>query len=366
MNIKIKKVLLPLSWLYGMGVWFRNKLFDWGILPGEEFSVPIISIGNISVGGTGKTPHTEYLIRLLSSRFRIAVLSRGYKRKTSGFILADDKADASTIGDEPYQMYRKFPEALIAVDGNRRRGITNLLALPKDKRPDIILLDDAFQHRYVKPSLSILLTDSNRLMYEDELLPAGRLREPAKNKSRAEMIIVTKCPEDIKPIDYRIIGKNLNLYPYQSLFFTSFKYGNLIPVFPEGQQTPRDLKTIKLQKGKILLVTGIAAPQGLITELNKYSNYVDVLNYSDHHVFSDVDLAEIKQKYDLISGENKIIITTEKDAVRLMDHPNLNDNIKKALYYLPVEIVFNQEQEYMFKQKIDNHVRTIKTNGVMA
>ncbi len=365
-NIKINKALLPLSWLYGVGVWFRNKLFDWGILPGEEFSVPVISVGNISVGGTGKTPHTEYLIRILSPKFKIAVLSRGYKRKTSGFILANEDSDSSIIGDEPYQMYRKFPQIRVAVDENRRRGIDKLLSLLKDEKPDIILLDDAFQHRYVKPSLSILLTDSNRLIYEDELLPAGRLREPAMNKSRAEIIIVTKCPEDMKPIDYRVIGKNLDMYPYQSLFFTSFKYGNLLPVFQTKQQITKTLEDIKLQSTKVLLLAGIAYPQGLINELSKYSKHVDTLIFPDHHAFSGEDMAEIKQRYDIIPGENKIIITTEKDAVRLMDYPNLNENIKRALYYLPIEVTFNLDQENMFKQKINNHVRNIKTNGRLA
>ncbi|GHT71134.1 tetraacyldisaccharide 4'-kinase [Bacteroidia bacterium] len=367
-DIKINKVLLPLSWLYGLGVWFRNKLFDCGLFSGEEFSVPVISVGNIAVGGTGKTPHTEYLIRLLSPKIKIAVLSRGYRRKTSGFVLADENSDSSTIGDEPFQIYRKFPEILVAVDANRRRGITNLLALPQDKRPDVILLDDAFQHRYVKPSLSILLIDSNRLLYEDKLLPAGRLREPAKNKSRAEIIIVTKCPEEFKPIDYRVIGKNLDLYPYQSLFFTSFRYGGLTPVFSYGRvnNNPKSLDDIKLRTISVLLLAGIASPQGLIKELNKYSKHVDTLIYPDHHAFSNGDLTEIKQKFDALSGENKIIITTEKDAVRLMDCPNISESVKKALYYLPVEVIFKQEQEYMFKQKIENHVGNIKTNGIMA
>ena len=364
-NVKINKTLLPLSWLYGLGVWFRNKLFDWGILPSEEFSVPIISVGNISVGGTGKTPHTEYLIRMLSPKFKIAVLSRGYKRKTSGFILADEKSDSSIIGDEPFQMYRKFPEIKVAVDANRRRGISKLLTLPEKDRPDIILLDDAFQHRYVKPSLSILLTDINRLMYEDKLLPAGRLREPVKNKSRAEIIIVTKCPEDIKPIDYRVIGKDMHIYVCQTLFFTSFKYGKLVPVFSE-KQLVKTLEDIKLCDFEILLIAGVASPQGLIKEMHKYAKTVESLIFSDHHAFTGEDIAEIKQRYDKILGKNKIIITTEKDAVRLMDYPNLDENIKNALYYLPIEVIFNQGQEGMFKQKIENHVRNIKTNGRLA
>ena len=364
-NIKINKALLPLSWLYGLVVWFRNKLFDWGILSSEEFSVPVISVGNISVGGTGKTPHTEYLIRMLSPKFKIAVLSRGYKRKTSGFILADEKSDSSTIGDEPYQMYRKFPEILVAVDGNRRRGISKLLALPEKEKPNVILLDDAFQHRYVTPSLSILLTDINRLMYKDKLLPAGRLRESVKNKSRAEIIIVTKCPEDIKPIDYRIIGKNMQTFAYQSLFFTSFKYGELLPVFPENKSS-ETLEDIKLKNVKILLVAGIASPEGLIRKMKKYAKTVGYLIFPDHHTFTREDVAQIKRGYDRLLGDNKIIITTEKDAVRLMDYPNLDESIKQALYYLPIEVVFNQDQESMFKQKINNHVRNVKTNGKLV
>ena len=214
---KIKKLLLPLSALYGVVVWFRNKLFDWSILPSEEFSVPVICVGNITAGGTGKTPHVEYLIELLKKDYKVAVLSRGYKRKTSGFVLADTQSTVKTIGDEPLQIFKKFPDIIVAVDGNRRRGIKKLLNIPEEKRPEIILLDDAFQHRYVKPFLSILLIDSNRLIYEDTLLPAGRLRESRAGKDRANMVVVTKCSPELKPIDFRLISKHLDLYPYQDL-----------------------------------------------------------------------------------------------------------------------------------------------------
>ncbi|MDR2806060.1 MAG: tetraacyldisaccharide 4'-kinase, partial [Dysgonamonadaceae bacterium] len=194
--IRINKALLPLSWLYGMVVALRNYLFDRGIFRSEDFPVPVISIGNLSAGGTGKTPHTEYLIRKLSKNHKVAVLSRGYKRKTRGFVLADDNASARTLGDEPFQMFRKFPEIPVAVDANRRRGIRHLLNLPEAIKPEVIMLDDAFQHRYVKPSLSLLLADSRRPFSDDYLLPAGRLREPAKNYRRADFIIYTKCSEN--------------------------------------------------------------------------------------------------------------------------------------------------------------------------
>ncbi|MCL2649801.1 MAG: tetraacyldisaccharide 4'-kinase [Candidatus Azobacteroides sp.] len=388
---KVKKGLLPLSMLYGGVVWIRNKLFDWKILPSEEFPVPVICVGNITVGGTGKTPHVEYLIQLLEQKYKIAVLSRGYKRKTSGFILADEKATDQTIGDEPLQILKKFPETIVAVDGNRKRGIKNLLNLP-DKKPDIILLDDAFQHRYVKPSCSILLTDSHRLIYEDALLPAGRLRESCAGKNRANMVIVTKCPPDLKPIDYRVISKHLNLFPYQDLFFTSFKYGNLTPCFETGQSNMKSLADIKTNKCSVLLVAGIANPQGLISELKMYTPHLETIIFPDHHTFSKNDIEKIESKFEQMhhtprppkggvesselvhSADPKsplgdigvIIITTEKDYIRLSGCEYITQNVKKALYYLPVKVVFPKNKENLFTQKIYDHVRKFKRNSEMA
>lgn len=366
-EIKINKALLPLSWLYGLGVDLRNKLFDWKILPTEEFSVPVISIGNITVGGTGKTPHTEYLIRLLNSKFKVAVLSRGYKRKTKGFILADKKSSSSNIGDEPYQIFRKFPEIVVAVDSDRRRGIHKLLSLPEENRPEIILLDDAFQHRYVTPSLSILLTDSNRLFYDDKLLPAGRLREPAYNHNRADIVIVTKCPETLTGFDYSVIKKNLNLYPFQQLFFTSYAYGNLTPVFPElnnGRAITKE--NISNEKTSVLLVTGIASPGNLIALIQKTTPHLETLVFPDHHNFSKEDIAKIKTRFNKIPASDKIIITTEKDAVRLMDNPLLPDVLKEYIYYLPIQVTFNLDQEKIFIQKIENHVKDFTRNSIVA
>lgn len=218
-TIKFNKLLTPFSFLYGIGVRFRNQLFDWKILRTERYDLPIICVGNLTVGGTGKTPHTEYIIRLIKDRYRVAVLSRGYKRKTSGFLLADQRSTSKDIGDEPYQMKRKFPDILVAVDADRRRGIRNLLALPENKRPEVIVLDDAFQHRYVAPTLNILLTDCHRLYTQDKLLPAGRLREPVDGARRADVIIVTKCESYIQPIDFRIIEEDIHLSAYQELYF---------------------------------------------------------------------------------------------------------------------------------------------------
>jgi len=368
---KINKLLLPFSVLYGWVVWFRNKFFDWKILPAEEFPIPVICVGNITVGGTGKTPHVEYLLRLLVGRCKVAVLSRGYKRKTSGFVLADEKATGKTIGDEPFQIFRKFPQAIVAVDGNRRRGIKKLLSLPEEEKPQVILLDDAFQHRYVKPSYSILLVDSNRMTYEDTLLPAGRLRESWSEKDRANMIIITKCSPGLKPIDYRLISKHLKLYPYQSLFFTAFEYGELIPCFENEQRTRhsersketheqlKKLSEIKEANYAVLLVAGIANPEGLISELKTYTQELETLIFPDHHAFSKSDIQKIESEFEQLQGENKLIITTEKDFVRLIDC-DFSEDVKKAMFYLPVTVKFKNNEEILFTKKIYNHVKKFK------
>lgn len=359
MKSTINKYLLPFSALYGLVIWFRNKLFDWKILPSEEYPVPVICVGNITVGGTGKTPHVEYLLNLLTNQYKVAVLSRGYKRKTSGFILADEKATGRTIGDEPYQIFRKFPQAVVAVDVKRRKGIKKLLSLPDDKKPQIILLDDAFQYRYVKPSYSILLIDSNRLIYEDTLLPAGRLREPSSRKERANMVIITKCLPDLKPIDYRAISKHLNLYPYQNLFFTAFEYGKLIPCFETEQTERKKLSEIKKDNYAVLLVAGIANPQGIISELKSHTRQLETLIFPDHHAFSKSDIQKIEAKFAQLQGTNKMIITTEKDFMRLLNC-QLPEEIKKAMFYLPVTVVFKKDEENLFTKKIYDHVRSFK------
>jgi tetraacyldisaccharide 4'-kinase len=357
---KINKALLPFSWLYGIGVWVRNKLFDWKILPVETFDIPVISVGNLAVGGTGKTPHTEYLIRLLSRKYRVAVLSRGYKRKTRGFILAGKHADNRSIGDEPYQMYRKFPEIRVAVDSNRRRGIRNLLDFPKIQRPEVILLDDAFQHRYVKPSLSILLTDSRRPFYEDYLLPAGRLREPAENAKRADIIIFTKCNSQL-PITNPEINSQF------SILNSQFAYKGLLPVFPEKSSAQKEnMERLKKESYSFLLLAGLAQPGDLIQYLEKYTSGLQTMIYPDHHDFSRKDMLEITENFNKIQNKNKLIITSEKDAVRLMHNPHIREEIKGLIYYVPIEVVFEPEQEKLFIQKIENHVANFTRNRIMA
>lgn len=365
--VKINKLALPFSAIYGLGVGIRNTLFDWNILPSEEFSVPVISIGNITVGGTGKTPHTEFLISLLSTNKKVAVLSRGYKRKSSGFLLADKNSSSLSLGDEPYQIYLKFPTIIVAVDSNRRRGINNLLNLPQEQRPEIILLDDAFQHRYVTPSLSILLSDYNRPIYDDMLLPAGRLRESQKNKSRANIVIVTKCPQELKPIDYRIISKYMKLYPYQSLFFSSFEYGDLNAVFKETATQKLSLKEVESRETAILLVAGLAKPEGLIKKVGTFTKELDCILFADHHHFRKKDIKNIRNKFEQLKAPNKLIVMSEKDAARWMHmQDQLDEELKKVMYYLPIKVVFNMDQEKIFIEKIEEHVRNIKRNRSLA
>ena len=365
-NFKIYRWLYPVAWIYGLVVSFRNKLFDWGIFPSETFSVPVISIGNITVGGTGKTPHTEYIIDFLCKKYRVAVLSRGYKRKTKGFILADENSDSSQIGDEPLQIFRKFPTVSVAVDANRRRGIRNLLNLPENKKPEVILLDDAFQHRYVKPSLSILLTDINRPFYDDCLLPAGRLREKPFNHKRADFIVYTKCHESYSLTDYQFFREKINLQPHQQLFFSSYRYKNLKPVFPKTNNSKETtLEQLNSESCIFLLVAGLANPTGLIEYVNKYTSDLQTNIYPDHHEFTQNDIQTMADFIKLSDNKNKRIITSEKDAMRLINNPLVPNEIKAFIYYLPIEVVMLFD-ENLLKQNIENHVENFKRNSIMA
>lgn len=368
--IKIYWWLYPVAWIYGAVVVLRNKLFDWGMLRSKSYDVPVISVGNLTVGGTGKTPHTEYLIKLLCEKYQVAVLSRGYKRHSKGYVLAGADSTARTIGDEPYQMHTKFPTVTLAVDENRCHGIEQLLGL-KNPSVDVVLLDDAFQHRYVKPGLSILLTDYHRLFSDDALLPAGRLREPASGKNRAQIVIVTKCPQDLKPIDYNIITKRLNLYPYQQLFFSAFRYGKLERVFKEAEVSGEASEKVSgeasaftstlslnlLKETSVLLVTGIASPTPIIERLEGCAKEIDLLSFADHHDFTLRDVQLMKERFEKLQGEQRLIVTTEKDAVRLVEHPDLDAELKPFVYALPIEIEILQNQQDKFNQHITDYVR---------
>lgn len=349
--IKIDSKLKPLSWLYGFAVGIRNELFNLNILKSKEFDIPIIGVGNITVGGTGKTPCVEYLIRLLQDNCKLAVLSRGYKRKSKGFVLAknEDYGTSSTeIGDEPYQLKTKFPNVIVAVDEERVDGIEKLLSLPE--KPDLIILDDCYQHRYVKPGLNILLIDYNRMISDDYLLPAGRLREPAYNRDRADVIIVTKCPANMKPIEFRVLTKTVNAYPYQKLFFSTIAYGNLRKVFSDSPEIVLD----SLEETNVLLLTGIATPEQLHDSLTTYTKKLHPLAFPDHHEFTDEDVKKINSAFASIS-EPKLIVTTEKDETRLKSLFGLSDEVKEKMYVLPIMMEIINENKEKFQKVIADY-----------
>ena len=364
--ITIRKGLLPLSWIYGFVVGFRNTLFEMGVLKSRSFDVPVISVGNITVGGTGKTPHVEYLTRLLKDKAHTAILSRGYKRKSHGFILATSETPMRDIGDEPYQMKQKFPEVEVAVDKKRTRGIRKLTEENlTEEKIDVILLDDAFQHRYVKPGINILLVDYHRQIIYDELLPAGRMREPLKAKDRADIVIITKCPKNLKPMEYRVLTKQMKLYPYQQLYFTTLDYDALEPIFKEeNTESPGTIES--LGNRNILLLTGIASPEQLIHDLEPHTTQITPLTFSDHHNFKEKDIQRINEAFAALPSP-KLIITTEKDSVRLKNVEGLSEEVKAALYVLPLKIkfIFEEEKE-KFNNRIIGYVRKNSRNSILA
>lgn len=350
--IKINKLLLPLSACYGLGVGVRNWLFDIKVLKSRSFDIPIISLGNITVGGTGKTPHTEYLIRLLSQRYKVAVLSRGYKRQTKGFLLASTETKMQDIGDEPWQVKQKFPDVYVAVDENRPHGIETLLSDPRTKDIEVILLDDAYQHRYVKPGHSILLIDYHRMITDDALLPAGRLREPAKSARRAQTIVVTKCPQQMTPMDYRVVQQALNRRPYQKLYFSTFHYGDLEGLF-NGKTRP--LRGLEAEE-HVLLLTGIASPEQMMMDLRRYTRHITPLSFPDHHFFTEKDAERIDEALRQLSPP-RLIITTEKDATRLRQAVGLSERVKQCIYALPIEVEILRGEQAAFDQEIMAFVR---------
>lgn len=361
---KIRKILspilFPLSLLYGLIIYVRNRLYDYQILKSNHFNIPLISVGNITVGGTGKTPHIEYLVDLLKSEFKVATLSRGYKRKTKGFILATTESTDREIGDEPKQIKQKFPEIDVAVDANRTNGINQLTAHNKDL--DVILLDDAFQHRKVSANLSILLIDHSRPIDKDFILPYGNLREFASEKKRANIIIVTKSPKDLKPIDRRIIFNELNPYPFQHVFFTTFDYGKFQTMFNNS----KDIDSKSFEDFEILLVTGIANPRPLKEYIaENISKKIQVLEYSDHYDYKESDFKHIEQSFNSINSNEKIVITTEKDAMRLQKFSNIANNLKDAFFYIPIQVKFLNNRTDDFNQQIIEYVRKNKKHSFL-
>lgn len=314
----LRKIFFPLAFLYWLITFIRNWLYNMGVFKSYSFDVPIIAVGNLSVGGTGKTPQIEYLIRLLSEKYHVAVLSRGYKRLSKGFVLADDQATANSIGDEPFQFYSKFPTIQVAVDANRKKGIEKLLQL--QNKPKVILLDDAFQHRKVKAGFYILLTAYDDLFCDDFILPFGNLRESALGKKRADMIIITKCPQDLSELAQQNIKEKLQVK--QPVYFTTIQYDDCV----YGNENSIHVEALKSESK--LLIAGIAKPKLFFDFLKSETD--ETLVFSDHHHFSKQDCEQI-----LAKANGRKIITTEKDFVRLK---GLLPNAQ--LYYLPIKAVF--------------------------
>ena len=337
-----RKILFPFSILYGIITSIRNFLHDNKILKSYSFDVPVIAVGNLSVGGTGKTPQIEYLIRLLSDKYKVATLSRGYKRKSKGFVLADKTSNASTLGDEPFQYFQKFKYIQVAVDADRKNGINQLIS--SENKPEIILLDDAFQHRRVNAGLYILLTTFNDLYVDDYILPTGNLRESRSGARRANIIIVTKCPQNISAEAQNQIKSKFQLSENQKLFFSYIQYDDFI--YSENQKIDAGI-FIKENK---LIIAGIAKPEPFFEFLKKEND--EILQFPDHHQFSENDIELIKNK-----SENKLIITTEKDFVRLKGFID-----QEKLFYLPIKCKFIAEQEN-FDKTILNYVGTSTGNG---
>ena len=352
----LRILLIPLGFIYGLGVKLRHWLFDTGILKSKSFPVPTIGVGNLSLGGTGKTPVVEYLIRLLYKDHRVATLSRGYGRKSSGFVIGNQFSRYGDIGDEPMQYVRKFGNRIIvSVDESRRRGIRHLLE--NEQNLEVLLLDDVFQHRYVKPGLSILLTDYHKLYVNDYMLPAGTLRDTVSVARLADIIVVTKAPKVLSPIVRKDVEGQLHPLPHQSLYFSYLTYGDFIRVPGTDEVSmPSSINTI-------LLFTGIANSYPLQEHLRYLCNDLVVINFADHHVYTRKDVIRVSDAFENILSSKKIIVTTEKDAMRLQDSPFLHELGHLPVFYLPVMVEFQKEDKEKFDQQILNYVEENKRNN---
>lgn len=339
-------ILYPFSVIYSGAIWIRNKMFDKNILRSSSFNFPIICVGNLALGGTGKTPMVEYLLRILTSEYEVATLSRGYKRKTKGFAIANAQTTALDIGDEPMQIHLKFPIVTVAVAEERIVGIPQLL----HDRPqtNVIILDDAFQHREVRAGLNILLTDYNNLYTRDVLLPAGDLRDIKSSSNRADIIVVTKCKSHLDEIEKEAIKKEINPMPHQTVYFTKIEYSIPYHLFTRKEMM-LDMES------HVLLVCGIANPAPLKQMLTDFVATYEILNYRDHHIFNTDDLKEIKAHFEEMTGEKKLILTTEKDAVRLVKfEKELGDF---PIYVVPMAHKFLFEEQEKYDAQITDFVR---------
>ncbi len=356
-----KNVLLyPVSLVYGMVTGIRNFLYNSELLRSESFPVPVICIGNITIGGTGKTPHAEYLIDLLSREFKVAVLSRGYKRNTKDFRIVTSSSTVAESGDEPLQIAKKYPGVLVTVERNRVKGVRKIMELKPET--EVIILDDGFQHRRLTPGFSILLSDFNRPMPEDNLIPFGSLRESVSNIRRADVILITKTPPSISPIERRLIVTKTDKFPYQDLYFTAIKYEQPVPVFSDipGRF---DLEWNSFSDNGAVLVTGIANPDPLTEHLKRTFSTVVHITFPDHHDFTEEDIQKISNAWNELKTPVRYIITTEKDAMKLNVFSNIAGELKSAFYYIPIGIGFLNDDKEEFDKLVTEYVRRNKRNN---
>ncbi|MBL4670048.1 MAG: tetraacyldisaccharide 4'-kinase [Flavobacteriales bacterium] len=345
-----KILLLPFSLVYGSILYVRNKLYDWNILKTISYEFPVISIGNLALGGTGKTPHIEYLIRLLQKDYKIAILSRGYKRTTKGFLLADENSNVSNIGDEPLQYKLKFKKILVAVDEKRVHGINKIKK--NYSKTDVILLDDAYQHRSVNPNINILITEYNNLYINDTTIPAGRLREWGTGSKRADIIIVSKTKNNLTLNEKEKIISQINPLPHQKVYFSFIKYEKITSFTKKA----KDIEKILNLDYSVLLLTGIAKPTALFNTISNQYKHLEHIKFSDHHNFKNLDILKIKDAYKKLKGNNKIIISTEKDIMRLSLPKILNQLQDIPIFYIPIEICFHGNDQKDFDNQILKYV----------
>jgi tetraacyldisaccharide 4'-kinase len=350
----VRWLLFPFSLIYGLIVIIRNWCYDAGILKSRKFVLPVISVGNLDVGGAGKTPMTEYLINLLKDNHKLATLSRGYGRKTQGFLIAATNSTAEQVGDEPSQFKHKFPDVTVAVCEDRVRGIEQLAP-----QHDLVVLDDAYQHRAVKPGFSILLFDYGRINEPHLLLPTGNMREPFSGRWRADIIIVSKCPEQLSTGEQELIAEKIGPLPYQSLFFTSIAYQQLKDLEGNSVNAAIDGDTT------VFLLTGIANPKPLEQHIKKYTSKLIHHNYPDHHRFSLKNISKLADEFSACDTQKKLIVTTEKDAQRLVEH-QLQEIVRTMPFLVvPIGVKFLSEYGPQFDQLIIDYVREHTANHLI-
>ncbi|TAH00915.1 MAG: tetraacyldisaccharide 4'-kinase [Sphingobacteriales bacterium] len=345
----IRYILFPFSLLYGFITWVRNKLYDFGILKSHTFDIPVLSVGNLEVGGSGKTPATEYLVKLLEPKFSLATLSRGYGRITSGFRWVDASDNASLCGDEPLQIILNYPNIGVAVCEDRVRGVNRI----KDTH-DLVILDDAYQHRGIKPGLSILLFDFNRLNHPQFILPTGNYREFFGGRKRADILVVTKCPTTLTDANKQLIIKKLKPFNHQKVIFSFIAYADDLQPLTKGIDII--LASNITQKTAVLLLTGIAKPQPLLDKIREKTQNITHHNYPDHHNFTSKNILKLVNNFKAIKAEHKIIITTQKDAIRLKDATFEQQLNNLPIYYWQIGMAFADDDRLTFEETVANYV----------